>query len=395
MKYLFLLLSGAADEALEELDGRTPLEAAHTPAADALAEHGKLGAVTTLPDDLPAAEEVAILSILGYDPHRYFTGEAGLAAAAYGLSVGPDRIAMRHNLVTEADGLLADHAAGQIAVQEAESLLASLQGALDRADVDFRVGRGFCGISVFPAVSGSIPECCPVSEAIGRPIDECLPSAEGAEVLRRTISTSREVFAEHDINRVRADLDENPANLYWPWGPGRPPVLPPFDSICPGRTAMVAAAESAVGLGRLSAMDVSIPPEATGSYRSNFAVKADAARALVESCDAVIVHLAAPLDAALEGNEAQKVRLLGDIDALVTAPLYGLARERGDVRILLAATHVVSTAARRQLRTASPVALYGPGLEPVRTSGFSETAALEGELSVPHGHELIEYFLRP
>ena len=168
MKYLIILASGAADDPIPELEGKTPLDAARTPGLDALAVDGKTGLVATQPDDLPMAEEVALLAALGYDPRAYFTGEAGLAAAAFDTRVGPDRIAVRHNLVTEADGILADHAAGQISVREAEALVAALQGAMDRPDVTFHVGRGFAGVTIAPSVRDGVPECVSVADAVGR-----------------------------------------------------------------------------------------------------------------------------------------------------------------------------------------------------------------------------------
>lgn len=393
MKYVIVLASGLGDEPMEELSGRTPVEAAHTPALDELARTGKSGTAKTLPDDLPASEEVALLSALGYDPHRYFAGEAGLAAAGIGEQVGEDRLALMHNLATEADGVLEDHAAGQISPPEAEGLLKSLHGALARPDVEFHVCRGFAGVTVIPAVRGPYPTCTPTDAMIGRPVADSLPLGEGAELVRRVIWLSREVFREHDINRVRTDLGENPANLLWLWGPGRQAELPPFESGHRLRAAMVAAAESARGLGHLAGMVVADVQGATGGYTTDYAAKAQAALDLLDDLDLVVVHAASPAEASLEGNVSRKINAIQDIDALITAPLLRHAQEAGDVRMMFMATHVASTSRRTRTHAQAPLAMYGPGLDPVREGDFSEAAAAQGETCVAHGHELLEYFL--
>lgn len=394
MKYLILLASGLADAPIQELGGRTPLEAAHTPALDALAREGKVGRVRTIPDDLPASEEVALLSLLGYDPTRYFTGEAGLAAA--GLDV-PDggRVAYRYNLATVADGKIEDIFAGQIAPREAEALLVSLSGALGRADVEFLVGRGFCGVLLAPEQEGELPDCAPPESALGKPIEASLPSGKGADLVRKIALVSREVFQEHDVNRVRADLGENPANILWPWGPGRHPVLPPFRCQWRLDAAMVAGHESARGLGRLTEMGAPAVAGATGSYKTDYAAKAQIALDLLKSMDLVVIHAAQPADAALDGNVARKIRCIEDIDALIVAPILEHARRAGDVRILVAATHTAETKSRRRTRADVPIAMFGPGLVAVRASVMAESSLDAAEVFVAKGWELLPYFLRP
>ena len=394
MKYIIVLASGIADEPLEELSGQTPLVAAHTPAADALAQEGRTGRVKTLPDDLPASEEVALLSLLGYDPHKYFTGEAGLAVADLGAKIGPERIAVCHNLATESDGAIMDPAAGQISQREAESLLGSLKGALARPDAEFHVGHGFRGITVLPSVPGATPSTVPPCEIIGADIAKALPSGEGAELLRRLIALSRDIFREHDVNRVRTDLGENPATLYWPWGAGRPPALPAFESNYALHAAMVAGAMSPRGLARLAGMRVADAPGATGTYRTDYAAKAECALALLNDVDLVVVHAAAPADAGLEGNIQRKIGLIEDIDAMIVAPLLKHARDEGNTRVMLVATHVASLRQRRPTHDLVPLAMFGPGLDPIRQTAFNDSAKDQGEIEVQHGHELLQYFLR-
>jgi 2,3-bisphosphoglycerate-independent phosphoglycerate mutase len=393
MKYLIVLASGMADEPLAELGGRTPLAAAHKPALDELARDGKIGCVRTLPEPLPASEEVALLSALGFNPEEFFTGEAGLAVADSGLKVGPGQLAFIHNLATEANGVLVDHAAGQISLKEAEVLLTSLAAAFGRPDAQFWAGQGFAGVTVLPVGEEARPICDPPEAALGAQVGRRMPHGEGSELLVRLMELSRETFLEHEVNRVRTDLGENPANLLWLWGPGKPPALPSFESRHKLTGTMIAAAESARGLGRLCGMRVPHVAGATGGYRTDYTAKAQAALEAVHEADLAVVHVASPAEASLEGNVQRKISAIQDIDAMIVAPLLQHARSRADTRMMFLCTHLASAAQRRRLREPVPVAMFGPGLEPFRRGAFSEAAAQAGELGVEHGHDLLQYFL--
>ncbi len=393
MKYLIVLASGMADEPLAELGGRTPLAAAHKPALDELARDGKIGCVRTLPEPLPASEEVALLSALGFSPQEFFTGEAGLAVAESGLKVAPGQLAFMHNLTTEANGVLVDHAAGQISLKEAEVLLTSLAAAFGRPDAQFCAGHGFAGVTVLTLGEDASPSCDPPEAALGLPVARHMPHGAGSELLVRLMELSREAFLEHEINRVRTDLGENPANLLWLWGPGKPPNLPSFESRHHLSGAMVAATESARGLGRLCGMRVPHVSGATGGYRTDYTAKAQCALEAIGAEDLVVVHVASPAEASLEGNVQRKISAIQDIDAMIAAPLLQYARGREDTRMMFLCTHLASVARRRRLRDAVPVVMFGPGLEPLRRGAFSESAAQDGELGVENGHDLLQYFL--
>ena len=393
-RYIFVLASGMADEPIAELGNRTPIETAHTPALDELTRDGKIGSFNPLPADLPASEEVALLSALGYDPHEYFSGEAGLAAAGVGANLKPGQLAVVHNLATEADGVLMDHAAGHLSRKEAETLLKTLGGALGRPDIEFHLGKGFSGVIVLPAGTSGMPLCIPPEQALGFSVEKCLPQGEGSELLKRLIALSQELFCEHDINRVRMDLGENPANILWPWGPGTLPDLPPFEILHQLRGAVVAAPGSARGLGRACKMHVPDVTGASGCARTDYTAKAQCALELTDEFDLVVLHVGSPAETSLEGNIQGKVRAIEDIDAMITAPLLKHVQEDRSSRLLFIATHVASVLKRARLREPVPLAMYGAGIEPVRHGRFAESVMSEGEFFVEHGHELLQYFLR-
>ena len=394
MKYIIVLASGLADEPVADLDDQTPLAVARTPVLDEISRKGKIGRVVTLPEDLPASEEVALLSALGYDPHIHFSGEAGLAAADLVKGAFEGQVAFMHNFVTEADGLIVDHAAGHISAREAEALLDDLFDALDERHVQFSVGQGFTGITVMDMEVLPPPECFPPEAMWNRPIEEGLPEGEDAEPLRRLMRLSREIFAEHEINRVRADLGENQAGLLWLWGPGRPPALPSFESMHKLQATMIAASESARGLGRLTGMDVPKIAGAGGGYETDYAAKARYAIDALALCDVVVVHAAAPAEASLEGDIQKKVGVIHDIDSKLLGPLFRHANENEFVRLLFLPTHVANVSTRTRLRAAVPAVMFGPGLEPLRGGAYTEPAAAQAEIVVERGHELLAYFLR-
>ena len=392
MKYVIVLAGGLADSPAEELDGATPLEVAHTPVLDEMARRGKLGQITTLPEDLPATEEVALLSTLAYDPHHHFTGEAALAAALL-PPLREGQVAFVHNLVTVADGFIRDHAAGHIPPPEAAQLLTSLARALDDDRIQFSVGAGFTGITLIP-LPVIPPKLSPPDTLWTRPVEKALPKGEAAAPLRNIINLAREIFPEHDINRVRADLGENPANLIWLWGPGRPQPLPPFKSRHHLDAALIAPSESARGLATLADIALLDSPSAPNGYDLDYHAAAQNTVDALARYDLVILHTVAATEASLEGDLQRKIGVIHQLDTQLLAPLLRHASENEFVRLLVLPTHTVSAVQRTRLRAPVPAVMFGPGLEPVSRCTFTEKNAARGELIIPHGHELLAYFLR-
>src|SRR5947209_4761062 len=130
MKYAIVIPDGCADEPQESLGGKTPLQAAHKPHMDRVAQSGFVGRANNVPASLTPASDVATLSLFGYDPLEVYTGRAPLETAAMGIRLGPDDWAIRCNLVTVADGAMRDFTAGHIASADGRALIAALREAL-------------------------------------------------------------------------------------------------------------------------------------------------------------------------------------------------------------------------------------------------------------------------
>jgi len=395
VKYCIVVPDGMADVPVAELDGQTPLEAAETPHMDFISCQGRTGQVWLTPEGLRPDSDVALLSVMGYDPRKFPPSRAPLEALGIGLELDATRVYFRCNLVTLDDDVMADHSGGHIADREARVLIALLNEQAAPEGVAFHAGRGYRCLMSCPRDMAEGVETVPPQDILGEPVTEHLPRGERAEWLRRLIARSYELIAPHEINRVRADLGENPVNAVWPWGQGGPVWLPPFREEYRKEAAVITAIPLVRGLGRAAGWDVPDVPGATGYYDTDYRAKADAALARLEDHDLVLVHIEATDEAGHEGNIKQKVRCIEQVDALIVGPLLEAFRAEGDGRLLVLPDHETRVEERRHTAAPVPFAIFGPRISSVLDLPFSERAAAEADLKVRRGHELMAFLLRP
>ncbi|MCE8424018.1 MAG: phosphoglycerate mutase, partial [Candidatus Methanoperedens sp.] len=218
MKYIVLIGDGMADYPIPEIGGLTPLQAADTPNMDFIAKHGKCGVARTVPDDKPPGSDVANLSIMGYDPRKYYTGRGPLEAASMGIKLEPDDIAFRCNLITEKNGSLADYSSGHISSEEASILIKAVDKELGKS-CRFYPGVSYRHLLVMK--NGENTECTPPHDVLGQSIEEVLPRGEYSESLISLIRASKPILEKHEVNLKRKKAGKNTANLIWPWGQGK------------------------------------------------------------------------------------------------------------------------------------------------------------------------------
>ncbi|MDX1763750.1 MAG: phosphoglycerate mutase, partial [bacterium] len=214
MKYIVLLGDGMADLPLEELGGKTPLQAARTPNMDRLARGGKMGQVRTIPEAFPPGSDVANLSVLGYDPVKYFTGRAPLEAASMGVELGPQDVAFRCNLVTIEDETMVDFSAGHIGSDEARRLISDLARELMDGDLSFHPGVSYRHLMVWRNGKDGA-RCTPPHDITGQEIGSFLPKGGGAERLKTLMQESRRILANHPVNGDRLSRGDRPATSIW------------------------------------------------------------------------------------------------------------------------------------------------------------------------------------
>ncbi len=394
MKYAIILPDGAADEPVPALDGRTPLDAAQIPNIDWIAENGRQGLVRTVPDGMTPGSEVATLSLLGYDPQRCPFGRAPLEAAARDIRCGTNDLIFRCNLVTIVDGRMADFAAGHIGQVEASALIDHLNAQFGDATLRFHAGVSYRNLMTLAGAGGLDVRCALPHSIPDEPVAKHAPCGPGAERIVAVERRAAELLRDHEINQVRRDLGENPANAIWLWGQGVPCVFEPFAQRFGLRGAVVAAVDLIRGIAVSLGLDVLDVPGATGYLDTNYRGKGEAAVRALDDHDLVVVHIEAPDEAGHSGNASAKVAALEHIDQWIVAPLLNHLHGLPEWRILIAPDHPTPVAKRVHTSDPPPFCMAGTNVSPGHGIPFSEANAAAAGLCVDPGYELIEYFLR-
>jgi 2,3-bisphosphoglycerate-independent phosphoglycerate mutase len=402
MKFAIVIPDGCADEPQATLGGRTPLQAAHTPAMDSIARWGLVGLTNNVPASLTPASDVATLSLFGYDPLQVYTGRAPLEAAAMGITLGPEDWAIRCNLVTVSDETMRDFTAGHIAAEEARTLIRTLHdqlgGALPTGNrLEFHPGVSYRNLLIYRAATlapfSDQTKTQPPHDIPDRPIAEYLPQGPGSSLLRELMQRSRGIFRDHPVNRVRQDLGKKPATQIWLWGQGRAPHLRPFAEVYGKRGAIISAVDLVRGVGVLLGWTRIDVPGATGYTDTDYAAKGRAAVATLTRHDLVCVHVEAPDEASHEGDANAKVEALEAIDRHIVGPLVEALPTQGDWRILVSPDHRTPLRTRAHAHGPVPFAMAGTGIAAAGQTAYDEDVAA-GSRTFAHGHELMAYFLR-
>ncbi len=394
MKYAIILPDGAADEPIERLGGRTPLAAARKPNIDWIAANGRQGRVHTVPKGYSPGSDVATLSLFGYDPRTCYNGRAPLEAAAQQIEAAPDELIFRCNFVTIAEGLMHDFTAGHVSQREADQLIGDLNARLGGPTCRFHTGVSYRNLMILGDTAGLDVRCTPPHDIPDRPAGEHLPTGAGSERIRAIMDRARGVLADHDVNRVRRDLDENPATDIWLWGQGRPVRLDPFSQRFGLRGATIAAVDLIRGIALSCGMDLIEVPGATGYLDTDYAAKGRYAVKALEKYDVVIVHVEAPDEAGHQGDVVAKVKAIEQIDQHVVGPLLAALRAQDRWRILVSPDHPTPAEKRVHTSDPPPFCMAGERIFATVAKPFCEEAAKESDLQITQGHELMEYFLR-
>jgi 2,3-bisphosphoglycerate-independent phosphoglycerate mutase len=391
MKYIVLVGDGMADYPLPELGGLTPLEAADTPNMDFIAKHGKCGVAKTVPDDMPAGSDVANLSIMGYDPVRYYSGRGPLEAASIGVALDKDDIAFRCNLITEKDGLIADYSAGHISSEEAGVLIEAVDNELGNT-CKFHAGVSYRHLLVMK--HGEKAQCTPPHDVVGQSVDDVLPRGIDSELLIDLIKASKSILDKHEINMKRRKDGKNIANLIWPWGQGKAPAMPLFKDMHGVSGSIISAVDLLKGIGKYAGLDVIDVPGATGYLDTNFQGKAAYALKSLDEHDFVLVHVEAPDEAGHMGNIEAKIKAISDFDEKVVGGMLNELGGFGDFRIIVLPDHPTPISVRTHTREPVPFAIYSSAGGADYVKKFDEAAAKEGIFGLVEGHKLMNLLIK-
>lgn len=392
MKYVLIIPDGAADNPVPEISGKTPLEAARTPHMDAVARDGATGTVSTIPAGFPPGSDVAIMSVLGYDPAGYYSGRAPLEAASMGIALGPGDWAVRCNLVTISDGKMADYSAGHISPAEAAEIMVTLNAEIGGSGLEFYPGKGYRNLLVMRGAGELAIETTPPHDIAGKEVAAYFPRGADAAVFRGLMDKSVPVLAGHAVNARRLAAGKSPATNVWLWGQGKAARFPSFQSVYGVRAAVITAVDLVAGTCALAGWERIAVPGATGYYDTDYRGKAEAAVRGLARYDLVFVHVEAPDEASHNRDAKAKVRVIEEIDREVVGPLRAALAGSGPHRMLVLPDHYTCLATGAHAGGAVPFAVCGEGIPARGARAYSEKEAARGK-RFASGPELMSAFL--
>ena len=398
MKYIVILCDGMADRPLEELGGKTPLEAARTANMDRLAEKAEIGMVRTVPDGMAPGSDTANLSVIGYDPKKYYSGRSPLEALSIGAEMGDKDVSFRCNLVTLSEEensyeerVILDHSSGEIPTEEAAVLLDALKKGLEREGYAFYTGTSYRHLLI--QKEGKVVELTAPHDILTRRIGEYLPKDQ---VLREMMVRSYDILKDHPINVQRRKEGKNPANSAWFWGAGTRPALTSFEEKNGVKGAMISAVDLLKGIAVGAGMHNIIVEGANGGLHTNYAGKAQAAvKALTEDgFDFVYVHIEAPDEMGHQGSAENKIKAIEYIDDQVVGPVAEALRAAGtDFRMLILPDHPTPVRVRTHTSDPVPYLLYDSTKAEEGSGTYCEKTGRKSGKMLEEGYRLIDHLL--
>lgn len=400
-KYIVLVGDGMGDYPIDELGGRTPLEAARTPRMDRLLRKGRMGMASTIPASMEPGSDVANMSLLGYDPLRYHTGRAPLEAASMSVHMEPNEVAFRCNLVTlseEGDPVrMIDYSAGHITTDESHELVSALQESAVRSGFRLYPGVSYRHLLIWPDGSENL-DTTPPHDIPGEPIAPYKKGYAAAPQIVSFMESASTVLADHPVNVRRRSEGKRPANAVWLWGQGKAPSMPTLKERYGLTGAMISAVDLLKGIGVYAGLDPVFVPGATGYLDTNYAGKVEAALKALEAGQFAYVHIEAPDEAGHEGSLAKKIEAIEAFDEKVVGPVLDGAARFARVRVLIVTDHLTPIVKRTHVADPVPFLLVedlnGPERDEAEGTTFSERTAKAAGLKLSSGVELFNLFIK-
>lgn len=400
MKYLVILTDGMADYPIPELGGQTPLQYAHTPFMDKLAKTSLIGKAATIPEGFPPGSDVANLSVLGYDPALYYTGRSPLEAVSLGVTLQEKDLAIRCNLVTLSPEdaysvkTMLDYSAEEIPTEAAHQLLETIQSELGDEQFVFYPGISYRHLLVWKGGYDKKVDLTPPHDISEQKIMPFLPSGYDGNYLLMLMEKSAEILRDHPVNQSLTASGHRPANSIWLWGEGRKLSLPGFAEKYGLTGSVVCAVDLVKGLG-ISAGLIPVTVEgATGSVKTNFRGKAEAAIKELESGkDFVFLHIESPDESSHQGSLPSKIWSIEQIDSQVIAAVIEAIDRLADIKIMILPDHPSPLSIRTHSSDPVPFMIYDSRRTFNSIGVYDEIHAEQGPFIKP-GHTLMDYFIR-
>lgn len=391
-KFIVILSDGMADFPLDELGGKTPLEAADTPHMDAIAAAGVVGLVDVIPATQKPGSDVGNLSVMGYDPDEYLTGRAPLEAASMGVPLSPTDVAFRCNLVTLDGDLMLDYSAGHITSEEASELIEAVGAAIGTPDRGFHAGVQYRHLMVVHE-RGEGAVCVPPHDIMGEPFRDHLPVGDGSAELHRCMEASWDVLSDHPVNRKRLAAGKRPANSIWLWGQGRAPKLATYARKYGLTGSAISAVDLVRGIARYAGLEVIRVPGITGFLDTNYAGKAVYGIESLRERDFIYIHVEAPDEAAHLGDAQLKIEAIEAVDREIVARVVDYLERHPQTRVAVLPDHVTAISTKTHARGAVPFAACGVGIVANGFRTLSESSAAGSGIVFPQGYRWMDWFV--
>ena len=399
MKYVVVLGDGMADQPIEALGGKTPLAYANTPVMDKISKMSEVGMVHTIPEGMSPGSDTANLSVMGYDPKKYYSGRSPLEALSIGVPMKDTDVALRCNIVTISEEdvpfeekTIIDHSSSEISTEDCAVLLKEVMKELANETYQFYVGTSYRHCLIWD--KGSVVPLTPPHDVLGRVIGEYLPQDD---VLRQMMKKSYDILVNHPINVERKKQGLNPANCCWFWGAGTKPMLSSFEEKTGKKGVMVSAVDLLKGIAVGAGMGVALVEGANGGLHTNYAGKVEAAvNSLLDGgYDFAYIHVEAPDEMGHQGSVERKVQAIEYLDEKVIGPVMEKLEAAGvDYRLLVLPDHPTPICKRTHTSDSVPYMLYDSTAKLANSWNYNEAEASETGIFEPVGHKLIDKFLQ-
>lgn len=401
MKYVVVLCDGMADYPVPALGGKTPMMCADKPHIDALAKKAEVGLVRTVAPGMKPGSDVANMSVLGFDPTKYYTGRSPLEAASIGVDLKDTDVTLRTNLVTLSDEenyedkTMVDYCAGDISTEEAAEIMRDVQAHFGNSEFSFYPGVSYRHCLVWANGTTDLGDMTPPHDISGRVIGEYLSKSENAKKLVQMMKDSYALLKDHPVNKKRASEGKRPANSIWLWGEGKKPMLPSFYDTFGLKGAIVSAVDLLKGIGKCAKMETPQVEGATGYIDTNFEGKAEAAvHALKNGCDFAYIHLEAPDECGHRNEPENKVKAIEMIDSRVLPiVLQGLEEIGEDYKVMILPDHPTPIVTQTHASDPVPYLIYHKNAEQQGVDTINEETAKATGVFIDHGPDIMKHFL--
>ena len=402
MKYVVVLYDGMADYPVDAFGGKTPMMMANKPIFDSLAQRGEVGLVRTIGEGQKPGSEIGNLTVMGYDPRKYFTGRSPLEAVSIGVKMASDDIALRCNIVTLSDEenyedkTMVDYSAGDISSEEAAEIIKTVQEAFGGGEFDFYSGVSYRHCLIHHKGTTDLGKMTPPHDISGRVVGSYISTSPNAKKLTDLMRKSYDVLKNHPVNLKRIAEGKRPANSIWLWGEGTRPELTPFEELYGVKGTVVSAVDLLKGIAIAAGMNAPDVEGATGYIDTNFEGKAEAAvQALKEDSDFAYIHIEAPDECGHRFEPENKVKSIEYIDSRVLPiVLKGLEEIGEDYKIMILPDHPTPLSTKTHAGDPVPYMIYQKSKE--KDSGvksIDEESAKATGIYLEEGYNLMKKFI--